>query len=101
MPPNWSGFDGWHDAATFISETAWPIVWLPRREVVEALVAAPASAREHMLIAHRTELLEDADRVLDDVTWTDLVYLADCARETSRLCGPATTARRRRSPAQF
>ena len=82
MPPNWAGFDGWHDAATFISETHWPIVWLPRREVVEALVAAPADDRETVLRAHRTELLEDADRVLGDVTWADLTYLADCARET-------------------
>lgn len=82
MPPNWAGFEGWHDAATFISETGWPIVWLPRRDVVEALVAAPADDRDKVLIAHRTELLEDADRVLDDVTWAELAYLADCARET-------------------
>ena len=82
MPPNWSGFDGWHDAATFISDTGWPIVWLPRREVVEALVAAPAGDREKVLLAHRADLLDDADRVLGDVTWTDLDYLAGCARET-------------------
>ena len=80
LPPNWGEVD-WRAAATFIGDTAWPIIWLPRREVVAVLLAAGPADREAMLIAHRAELLADAETALAEVNQTELCYLAGCARE--------------------
>lgn len=80
LPPNWGDID-WRAATTFIGDTAWPIIWLPRREVVEALLAAGPADREATLIAHRAELLADAETALAEVRRIELGYLAGCAGE--------------------
>ena len=80
LPPNWKDVD-WHEASDFINETAWPIVWLPRSDVVAELLSCEPADRPTVLSRRRAELLDDAVSLLDEVSWEDLAYLASCTRD--------------------
>lgn len=83
MPPNWSGLDGWLDAATFIDETGWPIVWLPRAEAVIALLHADIADREAILLSLIQTIAEDAIHCAAEVKHDDLRFVADCITEVA------------------
>lgn len=81
MPPNWSDVDDWRQATTFIEESGWAIVWLPRASLVEALLDAPAENREEILLAHAATLVEDALSCAEAITRENLRFLAECIAE--------------------
>lgn len=81
MPPNWSGTTDWLDAARFVKETGWAIVWVPRSEVVTALLEAQPDQRESVLLAHADMIVEDSLACLSEISHPDFKYIADCIGE--------------------
>lgn len=81
MPPNWSELDDWRRGTTFIEQTGWAIVWLPRYEVVSALLAASPHERESVLVAYSPELVDDAGECARSVRHADLRFLGECVAE--------------------
>ncbi|MFC0028012.1 hypothetical protein ACFFMM_00540 [Micromonospora chaiyaphumensis] len=69
MPPNWpTGIDH-KQVVTVFQDEGLPIVWVPRREIVEEMLAAPdRDARIQILLARTTEVVEDCREVLTAVT---------------------------------
>lgn len=79
-PTNWTEVDT--EKAQSLVAAGWPIVWVPRSNLVTALIAAPDDA------ARRAILLEHADDIVDDVANTvanlkseRLAFLGDLAGE--------------------
>ncbi|MDG4807231.1 hypothetical protein O7634_10780 [Micromonospora sp. WMMD1120] len=74
LPPNWpSGIDR-HMVATIVQNEGLPLVWVPRREIVEELFAATdRNARIGVLLSHRGEVVEDCREVLADVSHPRLI----------------------------
>jgi hypothetical protein len=58
------------------------IAWVPRGEVVRELLSAPdVAARDAVLIARETELIEDVERALDAIELGELAGPVDALRE--------------------
>lgn len=81
MPPNWSEVDDWRRGTTFIEESGWAIVWLPRSEVVLALLDADEADRESVLLAHSSVLVEDALACAAEIKHDELRFVGDCIVE--------------------
>jgi len=58
-PANWAEVDT--ENAQALVAAGWPIVWVPRSNVVAVLIAAPDDT------ARRNIIMEDADDIIDDV----------------------------------
>jgi hypothetical protein len=69
MPGNWVGLAPDEVAATIeqVAETGFSLVWLPRVEIVRELLSADPQATATVLVAHRDEILSDAEECLDGV----------------------------------
>ena len=81
--PNWPTGAGLRQFSDFIAETGWAIVWVPRSEVVAALVDADPDDREQLLLGHQAELVDDALEAMQAVKHESLVYLASCVSEVA------------------
>lgn len=80
LPPNWKDVH-WTTAAEFVGESGWPIVWLPRADIVSELLASSPDDRAAVLVNRRVEVIDDAATVLADVRWDELDYLRGCAED--------------------
>lgn len=83
-PPNWEESPGQDvddladKAIAIIQEEGIPLVWVPRPEIVRALVgAADADARDTILLASRDDISDDCTAALTEITDAELVPLAD------------------------
>lgn len=73
MPPNWPVGIDLDLAVTVFQDEGVPIVWVPRREVVEEMIAAPdRHARVKVLLSHTEEVVQDCRSVLAAVTHAQL-----------------------------
>jgi hypothetical protein len=84
-PPNWALDISLEKATSVIQDEGLPIVWVPRAEIVEAMLAAEhRSARIDVLLDHIPEVLADCRSMLQQVshiTLTKQVSLAVRALE--------------------
>ena len=83
MPTNWRDMSGdeFREVLGLAKTGVVNLVWAPRAEVTIELAAARIQAdREHVLVAHRDELLQDVATVLGESTVTQLPE-QDVARE--------------------
>lgn len=83
MAPNWSEVEDWRAGTTFIEESGWAIVWLPRSDVVSSLLAAAPEDRDSVLLASGPTLVEDALQVVEAIEHPDLRFLAECVGEAA------------------
>lgn len=80
-PPNWSEIEDWRRGAAFVEESGWAIVWLPRSEVVSALIDAAPDDRESVLVSRSPTLVEDALECAKAIQHGDLQFIGECAAE--------------------
>ena len=67
VPANWPA-DRLDDGLRFVAETRWPIVWVPRLQVVTQLLDAPEPDRISTLVANGADVLADCEAAIDDIT---------------------------------
>gem|GEM_PF-3008197 len=87
LPANWRGLDAAEvdRAAGLMGETGLCLAWVPRAELVRALLAAPDhQARCQILVANTNEILADTEAVLAEVESEDLAPIAVAAEEAIR-----------------
>jgi hypothetical protein len=87
FPPNWFelSIGAQTIARTRMVETGVCLAWVPRADVVYAFIAAKGKAeRDAVLVEHAAAILDDADRVLAEVTHPRLASLRDVASEGLR-----------------
>lgn len=73
LPSNWRGHDVDFDAAWKLAQEGLPLVWVPRGELVVALLAAPdREARQQVLSAHATDIIDDCAAVVSTVTLPEM-----------------------------
>ena len=79
FPPNWSEFsdDEIKSILALMEETGWSLVWVPRAEVIRALLDADAGGREEVLVNSAQDIVIDLDAALAEVNHTQLVELRD------------------------
>jgi len=86
-PPNWDVEDDWPrlSAITAVVEEGIPIAWIPRGEIVTALIEADgAEARQIILATREMDVIEDCDRYLDSMHDPVLDDLVDMTRKAVR-----------------
>jgi hypothetical protein len=81
MPPNWSEVEDWRRGTTFVEESGWGIVWLPRSEVVSALLDAGPDDRDSVLVENGPTLVEDALECAKAIQHPELRFLGECVAE--------------------
>jgi hypothetical protein len=84
QPPNWRRLKlaDVETAFSLMVEHGLNIAWVPRGEVVrELLSATDVAARDAVLIARETELIEDVERALDAIELGELAGPVDALRE--------------------
>ena len=94
-PPNWD-CDVDHEAATALVAQGWPLTWVPRSEIVNALLAAKSdSDRDRILLENVDDLLDDCEQALVSIEQSELDFFVSMAIETL-----ATARDRRLKPVQ-
>ncbi len=69
LPPNWH--DGDFHAGVRLASAGWPIVWVPRPDIVASLISADTDdQRNELLVQEASQILDDIDQVLDDIERT-------------------------------
>jgi hypothetical protein len=92
LPPNWrelEEIDGVSPILEFMEETGWSLAWVPRSVVItELLAAADDKTRSSVLLARKTEILEDLVACLGEVADPSLqesreiaIEAVECYRE--------------------
>jgi hypothetical protein len=87
-PPNWQFGEDW-PRLTMISETVEqdgiPLAWVPRSDIVVALVHAEGIERRRAILADReADILQDCFTCLDEIDTPDLAEFVANAREAAR-----------------
>lgn len=89
LPDNWSRSTEARLGAlvAMVSQEGIPVAWVPRADVLEALLdAAPGDERSALLIARRDEILEDCAAWVDDLEDDFLASVLPVAREVLDAC---------------
>lgn len=82
LPPNWPDNANLIDVVELLEETGLPIVWVPRADVVAALLdASDAETRDRLLLDREDEILEDVRHVLGEIEDEELRGIAECATQ--------------------
>lgn len=83
MPPNWEELSTDEVMAVIdrVRKTGYSLVWIPRVEIIHALLASDVAATNATLLAHRDEVLSDAAACLADVNHPDLGLTRDAVEE--------------------
>lgn len=69
LPPNWSEEIDESEAISVIGTDGIPLVWVPRTEIVAAVLAASdRNARLQLLIIHQAQIVDDCREVLAGIT---------------------------------
>lgn len=87
LPANWRELDPAEvdRAAGLMGDTGLCLAWVPRAELIRALLAAPDhKARCQILVANTNEILADVETVLLEVESEELAPIADAAEEAIR-----------------
>ncbi len=72
-PDNWHDLEsGELDVVDLIQESGIPVIWVPRAEVIEALLAADSAARYAALVSSSADLLEDLEAALSTARGADV-----------------------------
>lgn len=81
-PRNWPTGETirWSEMSTFFQDTRWPIVWVPRVDIVEQLIA-PNVDRDEVLRNSSTKILDDCAKALDEIVGTNITSLVPFAKE--------------------
>ena len=68
QPGNWPPRNRyrWSEMSSFVQETRWPIVWVPRMEIVERLIA-PGINKDEVLLSARMLILDDCVEVFNEI----------------------------------
>lgn len=74
-PPNWPAEANWSDMFRLIEETGWPLTYVPRAEVIIALLKADPAEREAVLLAHDVEIVADCRVCLDEIIEPETEHL--------------------------
>lgn len=83
IPANLHGIDSIEDIAAITRDEGVPLVWIPRKEIVQLLTQAPDSAtRQQILIDQRDSILDDCIAALDEST----SILEGCDSDLGALC---------------
>lgn len=89
VPTNWSAAteDRLEALVEMVTREGIPAAWVPRAEVLEALLeAAPGDERSQVLIAHREAILADCAGWVDDLDDEFLAPVLPVAREALEAC---------------
>lgn len=82
LPPNWVDVD--LGAAVDLAEQGWPVVWVPRSEVVGMLVSAANDVeRDAILVSEAETVVEDVVQALGAVAAPGESAIADALREAA------------------
>lgn len=83
-PRNWPPRDRcrWSEMSSFVQETRWPIVWVPRMEILERLIA-PGINKDEVLLSARMLILDDCVEALNEIAGTEITTLVQYAREAT------------------
>ena len=86
MPANWAGVDeDWDAAIEIMNDEGIPLIWVPRGNIVGALMSASGTAERHaILIGARDDVVADCLAMLAEVTALELVPLAGLAADSGR-----------------
>lgn len=87
LPTNWRELDPAEvdRAAGLMGDTGLCLAWVPRAELIRALLAAPDhEARCQILVANANEILADIEAVLLEVESEELAPIANAAEEAIR-----------------
>ncbi len=87
LPANWRELDPAEvdHAAGLMGDTGLCLAWVPRAELIRALLAAPDhEARCHILVANGNEILADIEAVLLEIESEELAPIAGAAEEAIR-----------------
>jgi hypothetical protein len=82
-PDNWDDTVGLGSAMDLVA-AGWPIVWVPRSEIVVELINADDDdARSSLLVSHAEEILDDCEEALGAIDTEELQKLCGFASEAS------------------
>jgi hypothetical protein len=84
LPANWPDAPDW-EAALEIMNDGIPLMWIPREEIVTALMgAADGAARRDLLVRRTAEIAADCQAALAEVDAAELLPLAGLASDACR-----------------
>jgi hypothetical protein len=72
IPSNWVGVDDVIAIADRVGDTGFALAWVPRAAIVREIIAADSDQTAAILVAHRDEVLDDAEECLAQVGDPDL-----------------------------
>ena len=77
-PTNWAEVDT--EQAQSLVAAGWPIVWVPRSNLVTALTAAPDdTARRAILLEHADDIIDDVASAVANLKSEELAFLGELA----------------------
>jgi hypothetical protein len=87
IPPNWAGLepDEIMHVLDRVGETGYCLVWVPRVELVRAIIGHAPSSAAGILLGHREDVLRDLGATLADVDHPDLQEHRKAAEEAVRV----------------
>jgi hypothetical protein len=72
-PDNWHDLEsGELDVVDLVQESGIPVIWVPRAQVIEALLAADSAARYAALVSSSADVLEDLEAALSTARDADV-----------------------------
>jgi hypothetical protein len=83
LPSNWRDFstDQVDQAVDLALDTGLSLVWVPRAEIVEELLVASPTEREHVLRSDEPDVLHDLGACLDEITHSALRNFQQAGKE--------------------
>jgi hypothetical protein len=83
MPPNWVDLSAEEvqGAIDRVRDTGFCLVWLPRLDIVRAVLASTPEDTATVLLAHRDQVLDDAERTLADCSQPELELEREAASD--------------------
>lgn len=79
-PKNWAEVDT--EQAQSLVAAGWPIIWVPRSDLVTALIVAPDDAsRREILLEHSDDIIDDVGNAIGDLKSEQLAFLGGLAMQ--------------------
>lgn len=91
LPDNWKGFESARQIGEIfdvMESTGWCLAWVPREEIVRAILAEDADGRSRALLAHWNEVVADIQELTSKSCWKGF------KRPSSLNSGPPPSRRR-------
>lgn len=91
LPDNWKGFDSVRQIGEIfdvMESTGWCLAWVPREEIVRAILAEDADGRSRVLLAHWNEVVADIQELLEKLQASKLAqFRASAIKATAAYRG--------------